>query len=282
MALILIMLVIGLTKFFTIQGEKIQETISLSKEQLMINGSKAAGNINIKGAHDEPAAYQNGKFQVEALTTNKVFIPTVGNYQLYCVQRGTPIYMNQELVATIKALHGVTGTVSSSYHMASLPAKRYSNTYYVCKDRHTELVASGAYIITAKNFIAPTDGTYSSYGQTSSFQKGEDISKEVRQVAMWLNPETNIGESFYTSGSVFTYIDMAEKLKQEALDYKDYENSLKANVNEPIKETTKEKVKVNVNQKEQYYIVGPYKMDYIEGNASSAKFAGISNMTVKG
>ena len=75
---------------------------------------------------------------------------------------------------------------------------------------------------------------------------------------------------------------MAEQLKEESMDYRDYETELKNNVNNPIKETTTEKVQININQEEQYLIIGPYKMDYVEGNSATAKFAGISNMTVKG
>ncbi len=275
---VFITLTIMFAALIQINGEEIKEVAKLTKEALTINGSQANGTIKTDGAHDD-----NGSLWVEALPSNinKVFIPTVGNAQLYCIEKGVSLKTGLERVATIKALQGTTGSVSSSSCMAPLPAKRYSNTYYECVNNHSEMVPSGAYIVTApNNFIAPYDGVYS-YGSTSSFTKGENISQEVRQVAIWLNPDMNKGENFYESGAEFTYIDMAEQLKNEAMDYKDYENKLKENVNNLLKDTTEE-IKVSVDQEEQVLILGPYKIDYVEGNSETAKFAGISNMVVKG
>ena len=266
-------------------AKTIQEVSKLTKEELAIAGGDQTGSLRAQGAHDSNAFYKNGSFYYEALPTslNKVFIPTLDDIQLYCIQRGTAFSYNKTLVDTIRALDGVTGSVSSGSHLTSLPEDRYSNTYYVCVNNHTEMIPSGAYIVTTpNNIIAPTDGYYESYGQRSEFKKGENISKEVRQVAMWLNPEMNVGESFESTGTEFTYLDMAEALKQEAFDYRDYEEELKNHVDEPIKETTDQKIKININSKEQYIILGPYKMEYVEGNSASAKFAGISNMVVKG
>ena len=276
---VFITLVIMFATIVQVNGRKIQEVAKLTKEALTINSSQANGSIKTPGAHNGSSS-----LWVEALPSNinKVFIPTVGNAQLYCIEKGVSLKSGLERVSTIKALKGTSGSVSSSSCMASLPEKRYSNTYYECVNNHTEMVPSGAYIVTAPdNFIAPYDGVYS-YGSSSSFKKGENISQEVRQVAIWLNPEMNKGENFYESGATFTYIDMAEQLKDEAMDYRDYENNLKNNVNNPIKDATSDKIKVSVDQKEQVLILGPYKINYVEGNSASAKFAGISNMVIRG
>ncbi len=283
--LLFVALVVTISSLIKYEESPIQQVAKLTKEALAVNGSVADGTLVTQGAHDSPAFYQNGSFYYEALPSqvNKVFCPSIGDIQLYCIQKGVSVEMNENLVATIKALDGTTGSVSSGSHKASLPAKRYSNTYYICVNNHTELVPSGAYTVTApNNFIAPTDGSYVYGKSTTYFKKGENISQEVKQVAIWLNMEVNRGESFEASGAKFTYLDMAEQLKEESMDYRDYEEELKNNVDNPIKETTTEKVKINVNQKEQYLIIGPYKMDYVEGNSATAKFAGISNMIVKG
>lgn len=283
--LLFVALVVTISSLIKYEESPIQEVAKLTKEALAVNGSVADGTLVTQGAHDSPAFYQNGSFYYEALPSqvNKVFCPSIGDIQLYCIQKGVSVEMNENLVATIRALDGTTGSVSSGSHKASLPAKRYSNTYYICVNNHTELVPSGAYTVTApNNFIAPTDGTYVYGKSTTYFEKGENISQEVKQVAIWLNMEVNQGETFEASGAKFTYLDMAEQLKEESMDYRDYEAELQNNVNNPIQETTTEKVKINVNQEEQYLIIGPYKMDYVEGNSASAKFAGISNMTVKG
>ncbi len=284
MIAVFICIVAVISILLPINEETMQKVPLLTKEALMINGSTTSGTVATKGAHDSSSFYQNGSFYYEssASTLNKVFIPTIGDIQLYCVQKGVHFEYEKDLVALIRALHGQTGTSTSGSHMAPLPEKRYSNTYYICVNNHTEMKPSGAYIITTpNNILAPYNGSYS-YGVTSSFSKGENISKEVRQVAMWLNPEMNQGESFAASGASFSYLDMVEQLKNEALDYRDYEANLKAHADSPLKETTSQEVKIDVNQDEQYYVVGPFKMDYVEGNSSTAKFAGISNMVVKG
>ena len=277
---IFITLVITFSTLFKVNMQKMQEVANLTKEALTSNSSTNNETIETKGAHGTVS----GTLWVEALPSNinKVFIPTVNGAQLYCIEKGVSLKSGLARVAEIKALNGTKGVITSTYHPGALPAKRYSNTYYVCVNNHTEMVPSGAYIITApSNFIAPYDGTYS-YGSTSTFKKGENISQEVRQVAIWLNEEMNKGENFYESGASFSYIDMAEQLKNEAMAYRDYATKLKEKENEPLKNTTSEEIKVTVDSEEETLILGPYKIEYAEGNSGTAKFAGISNITVKG
>ena len=188
--LLFVALVVTISSLIKYEESPIQQVAKLTKEALAVNGSVADGTLVTQGAHDSPAFYQNGSFYYEALPSqvNKVFCPSIGDIQLYCIQKGVSVEMNENLVATIKALDGTTGSVSSGSHKASLPAKRYSNTYYICVNNHTELVPSGAYTVTApNNFIAPTDGSYVYGKSTTYFKKGENISQEVKQVAIWLN-----------------------------------------------------------------------------------------------
>ena len=261
---------------------------------LNITGSSQYGKMEVTGAHQSNDFYikVNGasQFYYEASksTLNKVLIPTIEDVQLYCIQKGNGVHYNLSSPSAIAALAGQEGTCSpalfpvTSHMHTPLPSNQYSNTFYTCVNNHTQMLASGAYIVTApNNFIAPTNGTYTADQYEAKFNAGENISKEVRQIAMWLNPEMKKGNDFYAN-STFTFIDKAEQLKNEALDYRDYEQELKQNENQPIKETTSQRIKVNVNQDEQYFIIGPYKLNYIDGNAPSAKFAGISNMVVKG
>lgn len=279
--LLLISLIFIMTTFMAEPAKKIAET-KVNREKLLVNGSVSQGNLETQGAHENQYFKKNGSFFYEYVPAafNKVFTPSSHGVQLYCIQKGGTLRTTGNSVDAIRALSGTNNSIGCT---ASLPAKRYSNTFYVCIDNHSQLGPIGSYIVTApSNYIATFPGIYR-YGKSeSTFETGENISEEVRQVAIWLNPATNQGESFEASGAEFSYLSEAQNLSDEAEEYQAYEQTLNANVNEPIKETTEEKVKINVNSKEQYLIIGPYKMDYIAGIGSNATFAGISNIQVKG
>ena len=279
--LLLISLIFIMTTFMSEPAKKIAET-KVNREKLLINGSVSQGNLETQGAHGNKYFQKDGSFFYEYVPAafNKVFTPSSNGVQLYCIQKGGTLRTTGNSVDAIKALSGTKNSIGCT---ESLPEKKYSNTFYVCTDNHSQLGPIGSYIVTApSNYVATFAGIYR-YGKSeSTFETGENISEEVRQVAIWLNPATNQGESFEASGAKFSYLDEAQNLSNEAEEYQAYEQTLNANVNEPIKETTEEKVKINVNSKEQYLIIGPYKMDYVAGIGSNATFAGISNIQVKG
>lgn len=258
---------------------------SNTNEKLIIEGSETEGTIITKGAHESSYYQKNGSFYYEYTSTthNKVYCPSIHDIQLYCIEKGGTLRETKHMVDEVRAMHGKTGSVSSGEHLTPLPSKIYSNTYYLWQDNIESLNSVAAYIITTpSNIMAPYAGSYT-YGQVSSnYEQGENISDSIRQVAIWLNPNTNEGESWEASGAEFTYLDIAQNLSNEADEYQVYEETLASNRNNPIEETTKQKVKINVNNQEQYFIIGPYQMDYIEGKGSNVTFAGISNFAVKG
>ena len=279
LAFVLILLISVMSAIMAKPAEMIEQT-RISKEKLIANGSIAKGTITVKGAHDSKS-FQNGRafyYEYTGETSNKVYCPSINDIQLYCIQKGGRLKSTGNLVSDVEAKNGNTGSTRGS-----LPRAIYSNPYYVCNNKHEVLNAIGAYIVTApSNFIASAKGTYDYGANSTTFEKGENISEEVRQVAIWLNPATNVGESWKASGAKFSYLDQSQQLSDEAEDYKTYEAELKENVANPIKETTEKEIKINVNVKEQYLIIGPYKLDYVSGIGNNVAFAGISNIQVKG
>jgi len=114
-----------MTLVFSGSAKEIVENAKITTQTLKINGEIASGTLTTKSAHDSSSYYKNGSFYYEAKASNlnKVFIPSISEVQLYCLQKGNPIIYNKEAVDTIRALSGKTGTSTSGSHKARLQPK---------------------------------------------------------------------------------------------------------------------------------------------------------------
>lgn len=285
------LLVLGLILIFTIlvaiipsllkvETKMTNPITQLGQKAYEINGSDKVGNAIITSKQHSSGF----RYECRANDLNGLRIPN----GLYCIQHGNHFEYDSRSVAQVFSMKGKTYTTDSTDATdkhASRPGninkEEFSNTYYVCNNEHLALESYGAYIITQpSNIIAKTNGVYK-WDKFISFSAGQNISEEVRQMAIWIS-NLNIGPKPHTTGEFFTYMNIAENLEKESKDYEDYEKTLSENIENPIKETSNKKVQINVNNKDQYIIVGPYKLDYVNGIADSVAFAGISNIKVNG
>lgn len=258
--------------------------------QLALNAQATNGSIKGETLTTGQIHNSNSSYLYECVNMNtnpnaynKTGIPK----ELYCLQHGTHFEWKSSSIKDIREYNGKRGTTTTSAtgaHARTLSTEdKYSNTYYICSgsENHNRLSANGAYIITQPdNILAPSGGKYTFGNYKSSFVQGENISAEVRQIAIWmsdLNRGAKVGDSEFEE-----FYEIPSMLNTEADSYKRYEEILNENINDVIKNTGNDEVKTTVDQKDQYIFVGPYKMDYIDGKADSVAFSGISNITVKG
>ena len=201
---------------------------------------------------------------------------TSGGEEVYCIQPGTPLgpstYTRDQIFQwanwknSIK--HGRSCVGDCPY------LNRSSKTYYKCSGRH--YTESSSYY--NSNRKIKCDNLYD-VGYIVSYYMNPGDTNDTwaggKQQAVWMSPicekeDPNRG-NFRASG---------EQLRKESLEYQEFYQKIVENENKIMVQdkTVKEYVKIDTNQTKKTHTMGPFKIDYINGNYPSHAYGGISDM----
>lgn len=259
-----------------------QNLSELTKKALNKDNSVLVGNISQKATHTSNAY----NYEISESVLNKVRIPK----GLFCIDHGQHFEYKSKTVQEVLDLdEKVTievGIPKAGEKCKVLPpSKIYSNVYYECTDteNHIALEPYAAYIVTQPTIYAQIDGKYKWFDESATYKEKDDITEEIKQMALWYSPINKGRHPEDPEGAPeFTYKNIAKNLQQESDEYNNYKEILD-NTEKPItNETNIDLVNVNVNSSKQYMIVGPFKLNYVDGKTDRVAFSGISNITIKG
>ena len=267
MILILILMVIGSIYFLSKYTVSNKTTMSDSSLQLSANNGSAG---TLVAGEKNPNSYsyhtRTGEFEGDGNSTTAYKDPVYKDFQIYCIEPGTQLrYKHSISYSTAKSLDGNSHTRRCGTHAATPndgattpPVFRENGTY--------TLPIAAAYII-SDNPIG-------------------EWSKE-KQRGIW-----NLRKSGLSGGLIIGNAEskqpgkngdpQSSKYDQEALDYANYDNSVRNSGLNPSDKTSIESVYTKVNQDSKEYTVGPFNLTYTNGIYGNKAFSGISEMTIIG
>ena len=267
MILILILMVIG--SIYCLAKYTVSNKTTMSASSLQMSANNGSAGTLVAGEKN-PNSYsyhtRTGEFEGDGNSTTAYKDPVYKDFQIYCIEPGTQLrYKHSISYSTAKSLDGNSHTRRCGTHAATPndgattpPVFRENGTY--------TLPIAAAYII-SDNPIG-------------------EWSKE-KQRGIW-----NLRKSGLSGGLIIGNAEskqpgkngdpQSSKYDQEALDYANYDNSVRNSGLNPSDKTSIESVYTKVNQDSKEYTVGPFNLTYTNGIYGNKAFSGISEMTIIG
>lgn len=261
----IVLIVFGISKIVKYEVNAIQGSVSQTK------ASNSTGPTLAQGEPDPNSyGYNINTGQWEALTSTgaPAFVPTYGNFQIYCINPGVPIRISDWKIryAEAKALEGKT--YSSGYGCASTPRVGQKTPPVYTPEGTATLPSAAAYIVSA-----PPVGQWSL----------------DKQRALW-----NLRDSTVHNGATDSYESAdgdliigdgngaasgASSLDAEAQNYAEYHSNVAGSGLQP---SISDSSTVKVNQNSGKYTTGPMTLNYAQTIYGGIAFGGIADMKLIG
>lgn len=275
------LIILILIVYFSLKGMKISNITANTSVKFAENYSDTSIGEIILGSDPNSYNYDTHTGTFEALDVNPVYpIPLYDDYAIYCLEPGNPINFAYDIkYATALELSGTTH--SSTCGCASTPSNGSITPPVYYEDGTYKLPIAAAYIISDEPI-----GDWTLQKQFGIWNLRDSVVNVIDENGVIHQQSANVNEDGQEltigDGHTTMFPDTSSKYDTEAIDYANYDATVRDKGLQPSNETNYNEVTVKVNQDTGKYTIGPLKLNYTNGIYGNVAFAGISKMVVYG